>query len=174
MKLHRRGKIKLVVEVKGKGDYSWRIFSITSMFSILFNRKYLWNIWYAGTLFPGFSQVKNCLVSIFSATNILCNDLFMVADILYDSWSPAMTVSSVCISILSMLSSSTVKVHFHNAELGKVEFIELYSIRSKWRVMFPFSWYIVNVLNLAVPKESFVLNLWLGWNLCILRRKVLK
>ncbi|KAK1410442.1 hypothetical protein QVD17_36979 [Tagetes erecta] len=30
-------------------------------------------------------------------------------DILYDSWSPAMTISSVCISILSMLSSSTVK-----------------------------------------------------------------
>ncbi|KAF8406481.1 hypothetical protein HHK36_008569 [Tetracentron sinense] len=30
-------------------------------------------------------------------------------DILYDSWSPALTVSSVCISILSMLSSSTVK-----------------------------------------------------------------
>ncbi|KAG6489621.1 hypothetical protein ZIOFF_050896 [Zingiber officinale] len=30
-------------------------------------------------------------------------------DILYDSWSPAMTVSSVCVSILSMLSSSTVK-----------------------------------------------------------------
>ncbi|KAG6519851.1 hypothetical protein ZIOFF_016879 [Zingiber officinale] len=32
-----------------------------------------------------------------------------LADILYDSWSPAMTVSSVCISILSMLSSSTAK-----------------------------------------------------------------
>ncbi|KAK6245467.1 hypothetical protein QUC31_000254 [Theobroma cacao] len=31
------------------------------------------------------------------------------SDILYDSWSPAMTVSSICISILSMLSSSTVK-----------------------------------------------------------------
>ncbi|KAG6618229.1 hypothetical protein I3842_Q117900 [Carya illinoinensis] len=30
-------------------------------------------------------------------------------DILYDSWSPAMTVSSICISILSMLSSSTLK-----------------------------------------------------------------
>ncbi|XP_040862305.1 probable ubiquitin-conjugating enzyme E2 16-like isoform X1 [Glycine max] len=30
-------------------------------------------------------------------------------DILYDSWSPAMTVSSICISILSMLSSSTTK-----------------------------------------------------------------
>ncbi|KAI8548887.1 hypothetical protein RHMOL_Rhmol07G0309000 [Rhododendron molle] len=30
-------------------------------------------------------------------------------DILYDSWSPAMTVSSICISILSMLSSSPVK-----------------------------------------------------------------
>ncbi|TXG52166.1 hypothetical protein EZV62_021335 [Acer yangbiense] len=34
---------------------------------------------------------------------------FVFADILYDSWSPAMTVSSICISILSMLSSSTVK-----------------------------------------------------------------
>ncbi|KAF5768984.1 putative ubiquitin-conjugating enzyme E2, ubiquitin-conjugating enzyme/RWD [Helianthus annuus] len=30
-------------------------------------------------------------------------------DILYDSWTPAMTIGSVCISILSMLSSSTVK-----------------------------------------------------------------
>ncbi|KAI3978873.1 hypothetical protein MKX01_016048 [Papaver californicum] len=30
-------------------------------------------------------------------------------DILYDSWSPAMTVSSICISILSMLSSSPAK-----------------------------------------------------------------
>ncbi|MCO5556488.1 hypothetical protein L7F22_010037 [Adiantum nelumboides] len=30
-------------------------------------------------------------------------------DILYDSWSPAMTMSSVCISILSMLSSATAK-----------------------------------------------------------------
>ncbi|KAG5375535.1 hypothetical protein IGI04_040131, partial [Brassica rapa subsp. trilocularis] len=31
------------------------------------------------------------------------------SDILYDSWSPAMTVSSVCINILSMLSSSPAK-----------------------------------------------------------------
>ncbi|CAI9766679.1 unnamed protein product [Fraxinus pennsylvanica] len=30
-------------------------------------------------------------------------------DILYDAWSPAMNVSSICISILSMLSSSTLK-----------------------------------------------------------------
>ncbi|XP_019056865.1 PREDICTED: probable ubiquitin-conjugating enzyme E2 16 isoform X1 [Tarenaya hassleriana] len=30
-------------------------------------------------------------------------------DILYDSWSPAMRLSSVCLSILSMLSSSSVK-----------------------------------------------------------------
>ncbi|KAL6637143.1 hypothetical protein ACP70R_024715 [Stipagrostis hirtigluma subsp. patula] len=30
-------------------------------------------------------------------------------DILYDSWSPALTVSSVCFSILSMLSSSSAK-----------------------------------------------------------------
>lgn len=30
-------------------------------------------------------------------------------DILYDSWSPAMTVSSICISLLSMLSSSPKK-----------------------------------------------------------------
>ncbi|GFY85381.1 ubiquitin-conjugating enzyme 16 [Actinidia rufa] len=35
--------------------------------------------------------------------------LVLGLDILYDSWSPAMTVSSICISILSMLSSSTVK-----------------------------------------------------------------
>lgn len=32
-------------------------------------------------------------------------------DILYDSWSPAMTLSSVCISILSLLSSSMMKQH---------------------------------------------------------------
>ncbi|CAN6893957.1 unnamed protein product, partial [Brassica oleracea] len=32
-----------------------------------------------------------------------------LGNILYDSWSPAMTVSSVCISILSMLSSSPEK-----------------------------------------------------------------
>lgn len=37
--------------------------------------------------------------------------LVSFVDILYDSWSPAMTVSSICISILSMLSSSTEKVH---------------------------------------------------------------
>eukprot|EP01132_Coremiostelium_polycephalum_P002792 gene2792-3472_t len=30
--------------------------------------------------------------------------------ILYDSWSPALTVSSICLSILSMLSSCTEKV----------------------------------------------------------------
>eukprot|EP00250_Pteridium_aquilinum_P023138 c26267_g1_i1 orf=100-579(+) len=30
-------------------------------------------------------------------------------DILYDSWSPAMSVSSICFSLLSMLSSCTVK-----------------------------------------------------------------
>lgn len=30
-------------------------------------------------------------------------------DILYDSWSPAMTVSSICMSLVSMLSSSPVK-----------------------------------------------------------------
>ncbi|RVX16567.1 hypothetical protein CK203_006152 [Vitis vinifera] len=36
-----------------------------------------------------------------------------ISYILYDSWSPAMTVSSICISILSMLSSSTVKVLVH-------------------------------------------------------------
>ncbi|MQM09488.1 hypothetical protein Taro_042362 [Colocasia esculenta] len=35
--------------------------------------------------------------------------LVAIRYILYDSWSPAMTVSSVCISILSMLSSSTAK-----------------------------------------------------------------
>ncbi|PWZ21218.1 hypothetical protein Zm00014a_032761 [Zea mays] len=34
---------------------------------------------------------------------------FVFGYILYDSWSPAMTVSSICISILSMLSSSPAK-----------------------------------------------------------------
>ncbi|KAE8648006.1 hypothetical protein Csa_021412 [Cucumis sativus] len=34
------------------------------------------------------------------------------ADILYDSWSPAMTISSICINIFSMLSSSTAKGSF--------------------------------------------------------------
>ncbi|KAK3026543.1 hypothetical protein RJ639_041840 [Escallonia herrerae] len=37
------------------------------------------------------------------------SDSLCCVDILYDSWSPAMTVSSICISILSMLSSSTAK-----------------------------------------------------------------
>ncbi|KAJ3044371.1 ubiquitin-conjugating enzyme E2 W [Rhizophlyctis rosea] len=32
--------------------------------------------------------------------------------ILYDQWSPALTISSVCLSILSMLSSCTKKVGF--------------------------------------------------------------
>ncbi|PON71511.1 Ubiquitin-fold modifier-conjugating enzyme [Parasponia andersonii] len=39
----------------------------------------------------------------------LVNVVLLPVYILYDSWSPAMTVSSICISILSMLSSSTVK-----------------------------------------------------------------
>ncbi|PON99554.1 Ubiquitin-fold modifier-conjugating enzyme [Trema orientale] len=39
----------------------------------------------------------------------LVNLVLLPVYILYDSWSPAMTVSSICISILSMLSSSTVK-----------------------------------------------------------------
>jgi len=34
---------------------------------------------------------------------------FDYADVLYDSWSPAMRLSSICLSILSMLSSSSVK-----------------------------------------------------------------
>jgi len=38
--------------------------------------------------------------------------LHLPTDILYDSWSPAMTVSSICISILSMLSSSPAKVAY--------------------------------------------------------------
>ncbi|KAG6406447.1 hypothetical protein SASPL_134049 [Salvia splendens] len=48
-----------------------------------------------------------CYWTLFSW--ILVGEMFLPLDILYDSWSPAMTVSSICISILSMLSSSTAK-----------------------------------------------------------------
>ncbi len=34
-------------------------------------------------------------------------------DILYDNWSPVLTVESICLSILSMLSSATVKERPH-------------------------------------------------------------
>jgi len=34
--------------------------------------------------------------------------------ILYDQWSPALTVTSVCLSIISMLSSCTRKVNFNS------------------------------------------------------------
>ncbi|KAH0435711.1 hypothetical protein IEQ34_026543 [Dendrobium chrysotoxum] len=46
---------------------------------------------------------------IFISTRSRGNNCVFQTDILYDSWSPAMTVSSVCISILSMLSSSSIK-----------------------------------------------------------------
>lgn len=39
--------------------------------------------------------------------------------ILYDQWSPALTVSSVCLSILSMLSSSKQKVYIHAKQCRK-------------------------------------------------------
>ncbi|XP_050935874.1 uncharacterized protein LOC103499968 isoform X1 [Cucumis melo] len=46
-------------------------------------------------------------------------------DILYYSWSPAMTISSICIIILSMLSSSTTKVDtqrsYSQAELDEMQ-----------------------------------------------------
>lgn len=60
---------------------------------------------------PKMLQVFTLLISLKgSLHNLDVWFLLFLADILYDSWSPAMTVSSVCISILSMLSSSTVKV----------------------------------------------------------------
>ncbi|GMP81466.1 hypothetical protein CsSME_00036166 [Camellia sinensis var. sinensis] len=59
----------------------------------------------APQLFFFLLPVVYCLLM---TTAILYDD-YSSTDILYDSWSPAMTVSSICISILSMLSSSTVK-----------------------------------------------------------------
>lgn len=52
--------------------------------------------------------------------------IFDDADVLYDSWSPAMRLSSICLSILSMLSSSSVKVYvcFTNSHLSKVFTVE--------------------------------------------------
>ncbi|CAN1813992.1 Probable ubiquitin-conjugating enzyme E2 16 [Linum perenne] len=56
-----------------------------------------------------YSNGHICLVSSITVLFFYSCLINLVADILYDSWSPAMTVSSVCISIVSMLSSSTVK-----------------------------------------------------------------
>lgn len=53
------------------------------------------------------------LIARLELLHYICGHLLVLisfADILYDSWSPAMTVSSICISILSMLSSSPAKV----------------------------------------------------------------
>lgn len=38
--------------------------------------------------------------------------LLVCLNVLYDGWSPALTVTSVCLSILSMLSSATEKVGY--------------------------------------------------------------
>ncbi|RVW51735.1 putative ubiquitin-conjugating enzyme E2 16 [Vitis vinifera] len=65
-------------------------------------------LWYQEVLFlngPRREQA-NVIWSLFTWGAESCGGAY---DILYDSWSPAMTVSSICISILSMLSSSTVK-----------------------------------------------------------------
>ncbi|KAJ8442577.1 hypothetical protein Cgig2_026519 [Carnegiea gigantea] len=58
-----------------------------------------------------YSNGHICLESTRSVMhNVFPIRFSMLADILYDSWSPAMTVGSICISILSMLSSSTSKL----------------------------------------------------------------
>ena len=61
------------------------------------------------------TKTRACLSGILflrgNAFHILC--VVSCADILYDSRSPAMTISSVCISILSMLSSCTLKVRHY-------------------------------------------------------------
>ncbi|KAJ6732831.1 UBIQUITIN-CONJUGATING ENZYME E2 16-RELATED [Salix koriyanagi] len=58
-----------------------------------------------------YSNGHICFSWVFSFCYImnLFISMLLFHDILYDSWSPAMTVSSVCISILSMLSSSPAK-----------------------------------------------------------------
>jgi ubiquitin-conjugating enzyme E2 W len=48
---------------------------------------------------------------------------FICLSILYNEWSPALRVSSVCLSILSMLSSATKKVKPHgDAEFSAKKF----------------------------------------------------
>ncbi|CAI9272318.1 unnamed protein product [Lactuca saligna] len=77
-------------------------------------------------------------------------------DILYDSWSPAMTVSSVCISILSMLSSSTVKERPEDNDRCKVvnesqvTFLG-YFTRSERTPS--------SGSGLAVPKDAFIIHI---------------
>ncbi|CAL5332216.1 unnamed protein product [Camellia sinensis] len=55
------------------------------------------------------TDVKSLVELALHRKNKVKESLEFIENILYDSWSPAMTVSSICISILSMLSSSTVK-----------------------------------------------------------------
>lgn len=58
------------------------------------------------------------LLHVYYLENLIHSGSICHADILYDSWSPAMTISSICISILSMLSSSTIKVIVIPSEHG--------------------------------------------------------
>ncbi|PHT83755.1 putative ubiquitin-conjugating enzyme E2 16 [Capsicum annuum] len=54
-------------------------------------------------------ETKRSMAEALGLNQKLTTSSSSLANILYDSWSPAMIVSSICISILSMLSSSTVK-----------------------------------------------------------------
>lgn len=93
-----------------------------------------------------FLQTSICGQLYYKLTSKLCA---VFADILYDSWSPAMTVSSICISILSMLSSSTVKV-----------LLDCWSFKS-WFALFalpPYSYIFVDVQQRPADNDRYVKN----------------
>ncbi|PVZ98645.1 hypothetical protein BB558_005347 [Smittium angustum] len=48
---------------------------------------------------------RQVLVGAFYNNNILCSNGHVCVSILYSQWTPAQTVESICISLLSMLSS---------------------------------------------------------------------
>ena len=97
-------------------------------FTFLLDYHFLLEIYMHYTYTKKHSYIHNkvYILHLFVLVELALIVMGVYADILYDSWSPAMAVSSICISILSMLSSSTVKVWFKLSNLMILRFLYLY------------------------------------------------